>query len=241
MGTTPQRQQGPRAHPSAMKRMSMPVMPVSRPVPGPGTAGAPQGRPVRPGLGHGRMPSMQAPGAPRVLSGPARPPFRTLSGAQHARSPTMVRSPVMPSSPTGAIAAPRRVHDPCLARMSLGPKPCARSAMAPGHPRKIPWWKQPRAPRRQRRPLRRRPRRRLLRPHPNRHPCPVLGPTLPRDAARTLQLISPRTASATLATRSRPRRPRIKRIACSRLLPWATRRLAVYPRPCMLLLRMRRP
>jgi len=138
-------------------------------------------------------------------------------------------------------AAPRQVHARCLARMSLGPQPCARSAMAPGHPRKIPWWKRPRAPWRQRRPLRPPPRRRLLSPHPNRHPCPVLAPTLPRDAARTLQLISPRTASATLATRSRPRRPRIKRIACSRLLPWATRRLAVYPRPCMLLLRMRRP
>ena len=139
MGTTPQRQQGPRAHPSAMKRMSMPVMPVSRPVPGPGGAGAPQGRPVRPGLGHGRMPSMQAPGAPRVLSGPARPPFRTLSGAQHARSPTMVRSPVMPSSPTGAMrgAAPSARPMPgthvarpqAMRSISHGPRPPPKNPM----------------------------------------------------------------------------------------------------------------
>lgn len=139
MGTTPQRQQGPRAHPSAMKRMSMPVMPVSRPVPGPGGAGAPQGRPVRPGLGHGRMPSMQAPGAPRVLSGPARPPFRTLSGAQHARSPTMVRSPVMPSSPTGAMrgAAPSARPMPgthvarpqAMRSISHGPRPPPKNSM----------------------------------------------------------------------------------------------------------------
>lgn len=82
-----------------MKRMSMPVNSVARPSPQSGVLGGmgqPSARPVRPGLGHGRTPSMQVPGSARVPSGTMRPPYRAVSGPNHARTQSLMRSPSGP-------------------------------------------------------------------------------------------------------------------------------------------------
>lgn len=112
---SPTRPPGPqRAHPATAHRMSMPVNPVSRPMPP--QAGA---RPVRPAPMHGRAPSMQVQGT-RVPSG-ARPPTRAFSGSISVSNPSAMR-PSVPSQSTsgptspmlGATARPMRPGAPPL-------------------------------------------------------------------------------------------------------------------------------
>ena len=131
---SPLRQQGPRTHPTAVKRMSMPVNSVARPSSVPGSLSA---RPVRPGLGHGRAPSMHAAGtaaAPggghRFPSTGGRPPIRSISGAHQVASPPSMRSPVMPSSPTGAMRPVHPTARPVPGTQPVRPAPGA--SVAPG-------------------------------------------------------------------------------------------------------------
>ena len=111
----------------------MPVNSVARPSSVPGSLSA---RPVRPGLGHGRAPSMHAAGtaaAPggghRFPSTGGRPPIRSISGAHQVASPPSMRSPVMPSSPTGAM---RPVHPTARPMPGTQPvRPAIGASVAP--------------------------------------------------------------------------------------------------------------